>query len=271
MGVNIYIATTKIGNFVPTDLSTCNYFAPCGVISKENQPTLIMKRAIILLVALCLGSMAYAQQNNEQSLVQVVGYSEVELSPDLFTLSIRITERDSKGKISVESQTREMIKALKGAGIDTDKDLSLSNNSIDYYRRGTSLATTLYELKLHSTTELNAAFRALEPLGLSEVEITSATYSRIEELRGELRRKAIINARDKAKELAEAIGQGIGSCTQINDHNGNLSFNATRALKSARANSYGDMVVEEACNIEFRSEKLSYSLSATFELLPLEK
>ena len=230
-----------------------------------------MRRAIILFVALCLGSVAYAQQSNEQSLVQVVGYSEIELSPDLFTVSIRITERDSKGKISVESQTREMIKALKAAGIDTDKELSLSNNSIDYYRRGTSLATTLYELKLHSVADLNAAFRALEPLGLSDVEITSATYSKIEELRIELRKRAIINARDKAKELAEAIGQDIGSCTQISDHNGNIAINAARSFKSTNVQSYGDMAVEEAYDISFRSEKLCYSLSASFELLPLEK
>lgn len=230
-----------------------------------------MRRAIILFVALCLGSVAYAQQSNEQSLVQVVGYSEIELSPDLFTVSIRITERDSKGKISVESQTREMIKALKAAGIDTDKELSLSNNSIDYYRRGTSLATTLYELKLHSVADLNAAFRALEPLGLSDVEITSATYSKIEELRIELRKRAIINARDKAKELAEAIGQSIGSCTQISDHNGNIAINAARSFKSTNVQSYGDMAVEEAYDISFRSEKLCYSLSASFELLPLEK
>lgn len=230
-----------------------------------------MRRAIILFVALCLGSMAYAQQSNEQSLVQVVGYSEIELSPDLFTVSIRITERDSKGKISVESQTREMIKALKAAGIDTDKELSLSNNSIDYYRRGTSLATTLYELKLHSVADLNAAFRALEPLGLSDVEITSATYSKIEELRIELRKRAIINARDKAKGLAEAIGQSIGSCTQISDHNGNIAINAARSFKSTNVQSYGDMAVEEAYDISFRSEKLCYSLSASFELLPLEK
>lgn len=230
-----------------------------------------MRRAIILFVALCLGSVAYAQQSNEQSMVQVVGYSEIELTPDLFTVSIRITERDSKGKISVESQTREMIKALKAAGIDTDKELSLSNNSIDYYRRGTSLATTLYELKLHSVADLNAAFRALEPLGLSDVEITSATYSKIEELRIELRKRAIINARDKAKELAEAIGQGIGSCTQISDHNGNIAINAARSFKSTNAQSYCDMAVEEAYDISFRSEKLCYSLSASFELLPLEK
>ena len=230
-----------------------------------------MRRAIILFVALCLGSVAYAQQSNEQSLVQVVGYSEIELSPDLFTVSIRITERDSKGKISVESQTREMIKALKAAGIDTDKERRLSNNSRDYYRRGTSLATTLYELKLHSVADLNAAFRALEPLGLSDVEITSATYSKIEELRIELRKRAIINARDKAKELAEAIGQSIGSCTQINDHNGNIAINAARSFKSTNAQSYCDMAVVEAYDISFRSEKLCYSLSASFELLPLEK
>ena len=225
-----------------------------------------MKRLLLLVVALVGATMAYAQ--DDQASVNVTGYAEVELVPDLFTLSITIAERDSKGKISVEEQQRSMIKALKGAGINTEEALKVANNSIDYYRRGNSLNTICYELTLNSSKELDAAFRALQPLGLSSVDITKATCSKLDEIVAELRRQAIINARTKANDLAEAIDQSIGSCTYINDYNTSTHFNAT-ILKSRNSVTVAEAYDSaSAPEIDFRSEKLSYSVQARFELLP---
>lgn len=231
-----------------------------------------MKRLFLFVIMLSMAVVSYAQEGDVAA-VNVNGYAEVELAPDLFTVSITITERDSKGRVSVDEQQRAMIKALKGAGIDTDNALKISDNSVDYYRRGTSLSTICYELKLSSAKDLNAAFRALEPLGLSSVNITKATYSRLDEAVVELRRQAIIDARAKASQLATAIGQGIGSCLYINDYNTSTHYNAA-VMKSNRGRVYeeaaaGTDAVEVEPDLEFRSSKLTYNVQARFELLPL--
>ena len=225
-----------------------------------------MKRLLLLAMALVGATMAYAQEDSAS--VNVTGYAEVELVPDLFTLRITIAERDSKGKIAVDEQQRSMIKALKGVGIDTEEALKLANSSIDYYRRGDSLNTICYELTLNSSEELGAAFRALQPLGLSSVDITQATCSTLDESVAELRRQAIINARTKANDLAEAIGQSIGSCTYINDYNTSTHFNATmlKSRNGVAEAAYYDSSSEP--QLDFRSEKLTYSVQARFELLP---
>ena len=80
-----------------------------------------MKRWIVAVAALFALLPAAAQmQEAFPSYIQVYGRAEKEITPDEFYLQIIINERDSKGKISVESQQRGMIAALKRAGVDVD-------------------------------------------------------------------------------------------------------------------------------------------------------
>ena len=73
----------------------------------------MMKRLILWAVAALVALPAAAQtQEVFPSYVQVYGRAEKEITPDEFYLQIIINERDSKGKISVESQQRDMIAAL---------------------------------------------------------------------------------------------------------------------------------------------------------------
>ena len=71
-------------------------------------------KKLILMAAVALMALPAAAQMQEAfpSYIQVNGRAEKEITPDEFYLSIVINERDSKGKISVESQQRDMIAAL---------------------------------------------------------------------------------------------------------------------------------------------------------------
>ena len=77
-----------------------------------------MKR-IILMAAVALMALPVAAQTVGEafpSYIQVNGRAEKEIAPDEFYLSVVIDERDSKGKLSVESQQRDMIAALRRLG-----------------------------------------------------------------------------------------------------------------------------------------------------------
>ena len=69
-----------------------------------------MKRFILAAAVALLALPAAAQvQEAFPSYIQVNGRAEKEIAPDEFYLQIVINERDSKGKVSVESQQRDMI------------------------------------------------------------------------------------------------------------------------------------------------------------------
>ena len=231
-----------------------------------------MKRLLLIAVVMFAASTISAQQTSSKNLIHVYGYAEREVTPNEFTLSISIAERDSKGKISVAEQERAMIEALRHANIDVETQLRLADSASSYFKRGISLTTTNYELKLSSSDELMTAMRALDPLALSGVELTRIANSNIEEIYAEMRREAIVDARTKANELASAIDQKIGSCTAINDYNSgnNIVF---RDHVSMKARAIENRFVEEAAAydasvLEFQSSKITYSVQASFLLIP---
>lgn len=229
-----------------------------------------MKHILLFAIALLVATPLCAQ-NDEQGFIQVTGYASREVSPDEFTLSIKISESDTKGRRTLQEQENEMIKVLEAAQIDVDSDLHLVDNSSDYFRRGISLAERRYELTLHSNDELVAAFNALQPLGLSNVTLTKVTCSTLEQIRNELRCEAICDARNKAKDLAEAIEQSIGACIMIADFNNNTNTNfSSVALKRNTKVEYAVVTVSEPVKFtpEFRSVRIEHQLNAKFELLP---
>ena len=129
-----------------------------------------MRKLVFLAAALAMTLTAAAQtQEAYPSYIQVNGRAEKEIVPDEFYLSIVIDERDSKGKISVESQQREMIAALRRQGVDVEKQLKVANLSSEFFKKNTSVATAKYQLKLGSAAEAANVWQALDKLGISDV------------------------------------------------------------------------------------------------------
>lgn len=213
--------------------------------------------------------LSVSAQESDERYVQVTGYAQREVVPDKFTVAIELKESDTRGRRGVEEQERAMVAALEKVGIDTRTALALSYSSSDYYRRGSSLLSRSYELTLLSTEALTAAFDALSPLGLHSVELVRAESSRLEEIRSELRREAIINAQRQASELATAIGQSIGPCLTIIDYTSGSApiFRMNMAYKSIEESALADAAAESFAP-EFQAIKLEHSLSAKFALRP---
>ena len=169
-----------------------------------------MRKLVFLAAALAMMLTAAAQtQEAYPSYIQVNGRAEKEIVPDEFYLSIVIDERDSKGKISVESQQREMIAALRRQGVDVEKQLKVANLSSEFFKKNTSVATAKYQLKLGSAAEAANVWQALDKLGISDVSILRVSHSNIDALKEEVRVEAIRNAQQSARTLAQAIGLSL--------------------------------------------------------------
>ena len=199
--------------------------------------------------------------------VSVNGSAQLKVLPDEIYITIKLDESDTKGKVTLEEQRRSMFAALKKAGVDAEKQLSVVDMNSSFYRRRGALAVTQYELKVATAEAVGKVFEALEKAGIPNVNVTRTAYSKMEELRSEARKAAIVNAQQRARELAEAVGQSVGACYEINDYTTTTQPVVYRS-KMMLANSASlDAATEEAePNVEFEQIVVNYNVSAKFLL-----
>ena len=191
------------------------------------------------------------------SYIQVNGRAEKEIAPDEFYLQIIINERDSKGKISVESQQRDMIAALKRLGVNVEKQLKVANLSSEFFKKNTSVATAKYQLQLGSAAEVSKVWQALDNLGISNVSILKVSHSKIDQYKEQVRVEAMQNAKQSAQTLAQAIGQSVGKCFYIYDSNNDVvpyygNVFMARSMKAAVANDAAE-AAGEAAGLDFKT------------------
>ena len=228
-----------------------------------------MKKLIAMAVVALMALPAAAQmQEAYPSYIQVTGRAEKELTPDEFYLQIVINERDSKGKISVESQQRDMVAVLRKLGVDVEKQLKMANLSSEFFKKNTSVAMAKYQLQLGSSGEVAKVWQARDDLGISNISILKVTHSQLDKYKQEVRLEAMRNAQKSAQEMAGAIGQTIGKCFYIYDSNSNVlpvMYDNAVLMRSAKAAADAESAAEED-PLEFKTIKLEYGVQAKFVL-----
>ncbi len=228
-----------------------------------------MKRIILTLAVILtsLGVMAQEVQEKYPSYIDVVGYAKMEIAPNQIYLSITINEVDSKGKVSIESQERAMIEALKSLKIDTDNNLKVYSMSSDEYKRKSSTTSANYELMVSSANDVERVYDALNKLEIDQIQITRVAHSDLEKFTSELRVRAIQNAKENAESMAKAVDQNIGSCFYIRDTNygNNVVYGESRVMKSMSLNAVS-LDEGTANDLEFKKMKIEKNVSAKFIL-----
>lgn len=230
-----------------------------------------MKKMMLLATAFVLVALSVSAQQAETfpSYIEVNGVAEREVAPNEIYLSITINERDSKGKISIDEQQRDMVAVLKKLGVKPAEQLKMLDLTSSYFKRGNALAKAQYELKLSSAVEVARVWRALDELGISQVTVQKVSHTDIETLKAEVRADAMRAARDNARALAEAIDQKAGKCFWIADYSSPVRTTYAVANMKARgvmeeSVSFDAMVEEEG--LEFQTINLQHRVQAKFVL-----
>lgn len=226
---------------------------------------IFIRLSVVLLMSVIAFS-ASAQTTEMIPTVAVNGQSQIRVLPDEIYLSIRLDEGDTKGRLLIEEQRRKMFSALKRAGVDAEKQLSVQDMSSSYFRRSRSLEATLYELKLSSAEAVRKVFEEMDAAGITNVNVTRTSHSNMEGLRSEARQKAIQNAQQRARELAEAIGQSIGACYEISDYTTSVQPVYRKNMLMATATAMDTVAAEAEPDVQFEQIEISYSVSAKFYL-----
>ena len=230
----------------------------------------MQKILLFSLLFISFGANAQGTKNFiDQNYIEVTGKAEMEIVPDEIFLKILISEADNKGKEPVESLEQKMIDKLKELSIDVDEQLVIkdfSSNFKNYFLKKTDILTSKeYQLLVHDGKTLGQVFLALEEIGISNIEIERVDHSEIENYKETVKIEAIKAGKNKAKYLAEAIGQTIGKAIYIREIE---NFN-TPKLKSGNIMIRGMSTFSAASDLpelEFEKIKLEYSIQIYFEL-----
>ncbi len=233
-----------------------------------------MKHFALLVAVLFLTLNTNGQSKNflDKSYIETTAKVDTLVVPDRIYLSIRITEKDTKDRTSVEELENKMNAKLKSLGIDTKKLLSLSDvtsNFKKYFLRGKEvLKNKTYTLLVYDAVTAGNVMVALEAIDISNVYLTKTEYSKIEALKLHLKQKAIIKAKAQAEAMLLPLDQKLGKAIFISDMTSNISH-MYRKTNGIQVKGYANMEDSEAhtpIDIEFEKIKLSSSLNVNFAI-----
>lgn len=228
-----------------------------------------MYKYILVFSLLIFSSQIFSQTKNflDQPYLETNASSDTLVVPDRIYLSILIREADTKDRQSVEKLENKMENALKSLGIDTKKQLMLADldsNFKDYFLKKTGvLKSKAYTLLVYDAQTAGKAIQALEDNKIANVNFQKAEVSTIEDLKLELRQKAIKQAMNQAEVMLEPLGQKLGKALYISDLNTGIIYGsqnrmATMELARAQSDQY------EPIDVDFHKVKVSSNVNVKF-------
>ncbi len=234
-----------------------------------------MNKAFLIIVfcsTIYLSSFAQTKNFIDQPHIEVSGYDDTLVTPNLIYIRIIISEKDSRDKVSLEEQESKMIAAFKSMNINTEIDLTtsdmLSNYKFYFMKQKDILKTKEYILKVTNAETASKVFVQLEDLGISNTSIYKLEHSDIENLENTCRTRAIENARKKAIALTKPIGQTIGNAIHITDNETNLENKLQGRVEGIRIRGMASIEKSkyEPHKIEFEKIKINATISVKFIL-----
>jgi len=241
-----------------------------------------MKKFAGLLLALCMVTIASAQNNNYEfsRKVSTRGYAEREVTPDIVYLSISLREYfadgNNKKKVDIETLEKQLYNAALAIGVKKE-DFTIQNvysYNPDSKKKGNNelLQAKQYRLKISNLNGLNGMMDKVDPKGVQSTSINGYDHSQKRQIEKELKVAAVQDSRANAEIIATATGDKIGKVLAIND---NSSFGWNDIMPSPRAYSMAKVQMESAdaaggmeqdLDISVRPIKLICNIDGIFEL-----
>lgn len=159
-------------------------------------------------------------QTATQPYIDINATVEREVTPNELYLQITISEKDYKGKKTLEEMLDAMIGVLKINRIDIPECLTLSymGSEISYKTFSKNMIAkteATYLLKLNDATTMQNVIASLEERQISDIELVRTKYTGEKELKAEMGVEAMQQAKAEAQILAGAIEQEIGKAINI--------------------------------------------------------
>lgn len=196
-----------------------------------------------------------------------------EVTPDKITLSIVLTENNTKGKISVEELEKKLETVLIANNVDIKTKLKLvtlsSNFKNSFLKKTDVYKTKRYELEINEAKQAGQILKDLESNQISNVNLSKTEYSKLEELKIELKGKAVLKAKKQAKQMAKALDQKLGKAIFISDLETNISRyrqDKLVGLNMMRFGSANELKQKQGLDIDFNKIRINVLVTVYFKL-----
>lgn len=229
----------------------------------------MLRCAILLLLITASGLNAQTKNFIDQPYLETTAQVDTLVVPDRIYLSIYLSEKDTKDRMSVEELENRMQQKLRELGIDTQEQLSLgslSSNFKDYFLRKTGvLKSKYYTLLVYDALTAGQVIQGLEEIGIANVNFRKAEVSNIEDLKLMLRGKAVEKAAKHAKVMVAPLGQEVGKAIFISDMSTGIVYGwRGRADMAEMAIAKADSF--EPIDVDFQKVKVSSTVNVKFAI-----
>lgn len=233
-----------------------------------------MKKLTFLLIMLFSFILANSQAKNfiDQPYIEVSGTADTLVTPNEIYIRILLSEKDTRDRVSIEELEQKMVTALKGLGLDSEKDLTTSDMTSNFkhylLKSKEVVKTKLYTLKVSEAATASQVFIKLEEIEVSNTSIERVEHSDLDNLKNRMRTKAIVNAKERVVSLTNPLNQTVGPAIHIVDTDNFISQQIQGRAAGIQIRGMSSFVnnFSELPKIEFEKIKVTASITAKFIL-----
>lgn len=184
-----------------------------------------MKKAVVM-IALIFAVTVYAQEQKAQiPQISVTGEGKVKVIPDkaIVTVGFQNSGKDAKEVKTLNDEVVDkVLKFLKKSGIPTTdyktNNVSLNKN-YDYEKKKYNFqASQTLSITLKDLSKYDDIMMGLNDAGVNSIQGVEFKSSKMEEYEKEARKKAMINAKQKAADYVSVLQQKVGKALLISDN-----------------------------------------------------
>ncbi len=206
-----------------------------------------MKRMLLLLASVAVFGTAQAQEARQVPLITVNGEGKIKVAPDQVSINVSVETTGVKAadvKKQNDAKIDAVLKYIKKSGIaeaDFQTQRVNLNDQYDYEKKKHNyVATQTVSILIKDLNKYDPLMEGLVDQGVNNISNIQFKSSKEEALRSDARRNAILDAKKKAQDYVNALGQKMGAAYTIVD---NTTLDYPRPMYEVRAMAMADKVM----------------------------
>ncbi|WP_286971568.1 SIMPL domain-containing protein [Flavobacterium sp. UBA4854] len=233
-----------------------------------------MKQLLYALLAFAsVNSFSQTKNSIDKPFIEVSGQADTLVLPNKIWINVLLSEKDSKGKKSVEDLEKDMFSKLKEIGINIEKEVTVNDMSSNFknylLKQNDIFKSKSYSIIVKNAIETSNVFIGLEKIGISNVRIEKIENIDEKKIKLLINGKAILNAKLTAESFAKPLNQKVGNSIQISNFEDISQQLYGRAAGIVVNTGYGGKRYESESApsepvIEFEKIKISSSVQVRF-------
>lgn len=189
-----------------------------------------MKKAFLILAIFFAISTQAQEQKAQVPQISVTGEGKVKIVPDqaIITVGFQNSGKDAKEVKTLNDEVVDrVIKFLKKSGIPAT-DYKTNNVSLykgyDYEKKKANFqASQTLNITLKDLSKYDEIMMGLNDAGVNSIQGVEFKSSKMEDYERDARKKAMINAKQKAADYVSVLGQKVGKALLITDNSQSYS------------------------------------------------